>query len=87
MNYNLYDASNQLIEDASSTKEYFDEIAGKEMVIGDDNTIGNSFVYWEAEHTNQYFLTPVINVTTDFYLKAISSSGEEVQSSKITIEL
>ena len=85
--YNLYNASNQLIEDASNTKEYLDEIAGKELVIGDDNTIGSSFVHWEAEHTNQYFLTPTIDTTTDFYLKAISSSGEEIQSSNITIEL
>jgi len=85
--YNLYNASNQLIEDASNTKEYLDEIARKELVIGDDNTIGSSFVHWEAEHTNQYFLTPTIDTTTDFYLKAISSSGEEIQSSNITIEL
>ena len=77
MTYNLYNASNQLIEDASNTKEYLDEIAGKELVIGDDNTIGSSFVHWEAEHTNQYFLTSTINMTTDFYLKAISSSGKK----------
>ncbi|NQY00364.1 MAG: hypothetical protein HRT70_04405 [Flavobacteriaceae bacterium] len=87
MTYNLYDASNQLIEDAHHTTEYQNKITGKELVIGDDNTIGSSFVHWEAEHTNQYFLTPTISATTDFYLKAISSSGEEVQSSNITIEL
>ena len=87
MTYNLYDASNQLVENAHNTTEYRNKITGKELVIGDDNTIDNSYMHWETGHTNQYFLTPTINTTTDFYLKAISTSGEKVRLSNITIEL
>ena len=85
--YNLYDASDQLVENAHNTIEYRNKITGKELVIGDDNTIDNSYMHWETGHTNQYFLTPTINTTTDFYLRAIITSGEEVLLSNITIEL
>ena len=56
MTYNLYNASNQLIEDASNIKEYIDKIVGKKMVTGDNSTIGNStvdnsFVQWEEDNS------------------------------------